>query len=121
MRLAAAIAELRSLGIMTRAEIKWSVVLMSLPSALIVTVGMPMFWMLKDSSGHDWLFWIFVGLVPVSFVAGLLGSLFAFERSLARGVRACLFLLNGSSAVFGLYLAITLVQAVTAWRHYHSY
>lgn len=106
---------------MTRAETKWAVLLASLPSVIMIAVGVPTFWLLKDTKGNDWLFWIFVGLIPFSFASGVFGALCSFERSLPRGARACLLLLNAAAVCFGLYLAVLIIQAFTAWKNFHPH
>ena len=100
----------------TRERAKRSVLLTSAPSAFIVTVLAPLFWVMKDRSGHEWLFWVYLGVIPLSVVVGLLGLLFSLDRSLTRRLRIVLVTLNVAALCFGPFIFITLLRALGEWK-----
>ena len=106
---------------MTRAQAKRSVLLASSPSAVVVIAIAPLFWVVKDSPGYDWLFWPFLAVIPFSIVAGVFGLILSLEQSLTRGLRSLLFALNGASLCFGLSLIITLWRGLTALGCLHQF
>ena len=106
---------------MTRAQAKNSVLLGSFPSAAVVMVLAPLFLVVKDSRGHDWLFWPFLAAIPFSIVAGIFGFIFSFEQSLTRRGRALLFAVNGASLCFGFYLIFTVWRGLNEWSGFHQF
>jgi hypothetical protein len=99
---------------MTRAQAKIATLLTALPSLAVVVILTPLFWLIGDRSGYDWLFWVFVLSIPVGFVAGGCGLFFAFQSFLARGQRVFLCAVNCASMSVALYWAVQLWKGMTA-------
>jgi hypothetical protein len=101
---------------MTRTQAKIATLLTAFPSLVVVVILAPLFWLIGDRSGYDWLFWVYVLSIPVGFVAGICGLFFAFQSFLTRARQVALCAVNGASMSVAVYWAVQLWKGITALK-----